>query len=323
MLKLVKKIILKRLKARHNKKQDGVSQKLLLAEAEIAQVDFSHFLRDSFWILIGIASAGFGLKGFLLPNGFIDGGVMGISLLTREITGFSLPILIVLINLPFLYMGLNQMGKSFAIKSILAIIGLALALQFIPYPVVTTDKLLIAVFGGFFLGAGIGFSVRGGAVIDGTEVLAIYLNKRTGLSMGDIILIFNVIIFLFGAYILSVEIALYAILTYIVASKTVDFVVEGVDEYTGLTIISPNSEDIRIMLTEKMKKGVTIYSGKRGFGKKGCTLEQTDIIYTVVTRLEIAELEREIDKIDPGAFIIYSSINATKGGYVKKRRLDL
>lgn len=323
MLKLVKKIILKRLKARHDKKQDGVSQKLLLAEAEIAQVDFNHFLRDSFWILIGIASAGFGLKGFLLPNGFIDGGVMGISLLTREITGFSLPILIVLINLPFLYMGLNQMGKSFAIKSILAIIGLALALQFIPYPVVTTDKLLIAVFGGFFLGAGIGFSVRGGAVIDGTEVLAIYLNKRTGLSMGDIILIFNVIIFLFGAYILSVEIALYAILTYIVASKTVDFVVEGVDEYTGLTIISPNSEDIRIMLTEKMKKGVTVYSGKRGFGKKGCTLEQTDIIYTVVTRLEIAELEREIDKIDPGAFIIYSSINATKGGYVKKRRLDL
>jgi len=322
MLKIIKKAILKRLKIRHDKNQERISQKLLLSEAEIAQVDFNHFLRDSFWILIGIASAGFGLKGFLLPNGFIDGGVMGISLLTREVTGFSLAILIVLINLPFLYLGLSQMGKQFALKSIVAIILLALALQFIPYPVVTTDKLLIAVFGGFFLGAGIGFAVRGGAVIDGTEVLAIYLNKKTGLSMGDIILIFNVIIFLFGAYILTVEIALYAILTYIVASKTVDFVVEGVDEYTGLTIISPESEDIRILLTEKMSKGVTVYSGKRGYGKKGCTLEQTDIIYTVVTRLEIAELEREIDKIDPGAFIIYSSINATKGGYVKKRRLD-
>ncbi|MCD6178981.1 MAG: YitT family protein [Bacteroidales bacterium] len=322
MLKIIKKAILKRLKIRHDKNQERISQKLLLSEAEIAQVDFNHFLRDSFWILIGIASAGFGLKGFLLPNGFIDGGVMGISLLTREVTGFSLAILIVLINLPFLYLGLSQMGKQFALKSIVAIILLALALQFIPYPVVTTDKLLIAVFGGFFLGAGIGFAVRGGAVIDGTEVLAIYLNKKTGLSMGDIILIFNVIIFLFGAYILTVEIALYAILTYIVASKTVDFVVEGIDEYTGLTIISPESEDIRILLTEKMSKGVTVYSGKRGYGKKGCTLEQTDIIYTVVTRLEIAELEREIDKIDPGAFIIYSSINATKGGYVKKRRLD-
>lgn len=322
MLKLVKKIILNRLKARHDKKQDGISQKLLLAEAEIAQVDFKHFLRDGFWILIGIASAGFGLKGFLLPNGFIDGGVMGISLLTKEVTGFSLPILIVLINLPFLYLGLIQMGKQFALKSVSAIILLALVLQFIPYPIVTSDKLLIAVFGGFFLGAGIGFSVRGGAVIDGAEVLAIYLNKRIGLSMGDIVLIFNIIIFLFGAYILSVEIALYAILTYIVASKTIDFVVEGVDEYTGLTIISPESENLRLMLTEKMGKGVTIYSGKRGYGKKGCTLEQTDIIYTVITRLEIAELEREIDKIDPGAFIIYSSINATKGGYVKKRRLD-
>ncbi|MDA3906796.1 MAG: YitT family protein [Bacteroidales bacterium] len=322
MLTVFKQIILKHLEARHKKRKERITQKLLLAELEIAEIEFTHFLRDGFWIVIGIASAGFGLKGFLLPNGFIDGGVMGISLLTREVTGFSLPILIVLFNLPFLLLGLNHLGKSFAIRSVLAIVFLALALVFIPYPIVTSDKLLIAVFGGFFLGAGIGFSIRGGAVIDGTEVLAIYLNKKTGLSVGDIILVFNVIIFLFGAYILSVEIALYAILTYIVASKTVDFVVEGVDEYTGLTIISPKSEDIRVMITEKMGKGVTIYSGKRGFGKKGCTLEQTDIIYTVITRLEITELEREVDRIDPGAFIIYSSINATKGGHVKKRRLD-
>lgn len=322
MLKLINKVILNRIRSRHKKNKERISQQLLLAELEIYKIDLNHFIRDTFWILIGVASAGFGLKGFLLPNGFIDGGVMGIALLTREVSGFSLPILIILINLPFLYLGLTQIGKQFAFKSIAAIIVLAIVLQFIPYPIVTSDKLLIAVFGGFFLGAGIGLSVRGGAVIDGTEVLAIYLNKKTGLSIGDIILIFNIIIFLFGAYILSVEIALYAILTYIVASKTVDFVVDGVDEYTGLTIISPNSEDLRIMLTEKLKKGVTIYSGKRGFGKKGCTLEQTDIIYTVVTRLEIAELEREIDKIDPGAFIIYSSIKATKGGYVKKRRLD-
>lgn len=322
MLNVFKKIILKRIKVRHEKRKERISQKLLLAELQIAEIDFTHFLKDGFWTLLGIASAGFGLKGFLLPNGFIDGGVMGISLLTREITGFSLPILIVLINLPFLYLGFKQIGKSFAMRSILAIIGLALVLQFIPYPIITSDKLLIAVFGGFFLGAGIGLSVRGGAVIDGTEVLAIYLNKKTGLSMGDIILIFNIIIFIFGAYILSVEIALYAILTYIVASKTVDFVVEGVDEYTGLTIISPHSEDIRVMITEKLNKGVTVFSGKRGYGKKGCTLEQTDIIYTVITRLEITELEREIYKIDTGAFIIYSSINATKGGFVKKRRLD-
>ncbi|MBN2237461.1 MAG: YitT family protein [Bacteroidales bacterium] len=322
MLNLFKNIIIKQLRQRHERRHEGFTPTILLTEFKNFEVTIKHFLRDGIWILIGIAAAGFGLKGFLLPNSFIDGGVMGISLLTKEVSGFSLPILIVLINLPFLYLGLKQMGKNFAFKSVIAIILLALAIQFIPYPVVTSDKLLIAVFGGFFLGAGIGFSVRGGAVIDGTEVLAIYLNKKTGLSMGDVILIFNIIIFTFGAYILTVEIALYAILTYIVASKTVDFVVEGVDEYTGLTIISPFSEDIRAMLTEKLGKGVTIYSGKKGYGKKGCTLEQTDIVYTVITRLEIAEVEREVDKIDSGAFFIYSSINATKGGRVKKRRLD-
>lgn len=322
MLRFFENILINRLRKQHERKQERISQKLLLVELEIFQINVLHFLRDGIWIMIGIASAGFGLKGFLLPNGFIDGGVMGISLLTKEVTGFSLPILIFFINLPFLFLGLLQIGKQFALKSVSAILILALILQFVPYPVITSDKLLIAVFGGFFLGGGIGFAVRGGAVIDGTEVLAIYLNKKIGLSIGDIILVFNIIIFSFGAYILSAEIALYAILTYIVASKTVDFIVDGVDEYTGLTIISPKSEDIRVMLTEKMGKGVTIYSGKRGYGTKGCTLEQTDIVYTVITRLEIAELEREIEKIDSGAFIIYSSINATKGGRVKRRSLS-
>lgn len=322
MLKVFHNFILKQIKQRHAKRNERTAPQLLLKEVEIFQVNLAHFLRDGIWILIGVVSAAFGLKGFLLPNSFIDGGVMGISLLTREITGFSLPILIVVINLPFLYLGFSQIGKRFAFKSVTAIIFLALALQFIPFEAVTSDKLLISVFGGFFLGVGIGFSVRGGAVIDGTEVLAIFLNKKTGLSIGDIILLFNVIIFIFGAYILSVEVALYAILTYIIASKTVDFVVEGVDEYTGLTIISGESEELRQMLTEDLGKGVTIFSGKQGYKKEGETLKETDIVYTVITRLEIAEMEREIEKIDPDAFIIYSSIKGTKGGRVKKRPLS-
>lgn len=282
----------------------------------------THIAKDSIFILIGIVSAGFGLKGFLLPNLFIDGGAMGISLLISETTNVSLSILIVAINLPFLLLGYSQIGKQFALKSIIAIIGLAVVVHFISYPLITSDKLLIAVFGGFFLGAGIGMAIRGGSVIDGTEVLAIHLSKKTGLTIGDIILIFNIIIFSFSAYILSIEIALYAILTYLAAAKTVNFVVEGVEEYTGITIISNNSDKIRLMITEKLGRGVTMYTGKGGYGKRGRTLKQIDIVYTVITRLEIARLRTEIDKLDSDAFIIMNSIKDTKGGMIKKRSLE-
>lgn len=276
------------------------------------------FVSDTIYILIGIISASFGLKGFLLPNSFIDGGVMGISLLISETTNTPLSILIVVINLPFLILGFSQIGKQFVIKSIIAIIGLALIIHFIPFILITSDKLLIAVFGGFFLGAGIGMAIRGGAVLDGTEVLAIYLSKKTGLTIGDVILIFNILIFLFASYILSIEIALYAMLTYMAASKTIDFIIEGVEEYTGVTIISDDSEEIRLMITEKLKRGVTIYLGKSGFRKIENELLEFDIIYTVITRLEIARLQREIEKIDPNAFIIMNSIKDTKGGMIRK-----
>ena len=282
----------------------------------------NHIIQDAFFILIGVISAGFGLKGFLLPNSFIDGGAMGISLLISETTGFSLSILIIIINLPFIILGYSQVGKQFAFKSVLAIVLLAITVHFLPYPLITSDKLLIAVFGGFFLGAGIGMTIRGGAVIDGTEVLAIYLSKKTGVTIGDVILIFNIVIFSFGAYIMSIEVALYAMLTYISAAKTVDFIIEGVEEYTGITIISHNSEEIRLMITEDLGRGVTIYSGKGGFGKKGEALKEIDVIFTVITRLEIARLRTEIDKIDSDAFVVMNSIKDTKGGMIKKRPLS-
>lgn len=278
-----------------------------------------HLLKDTFLIIIGIISAGFGLKGFLLPNNFIDGGVTGISLLTAATIQVHLSILIVLINIPFIALGFTQISKTFAIKSILAIIGLAVAVATITYPVITSDKLLVAVFGGFFLGAGIGLSIRGGGVLDGTEVLAIYLSKLVGFTIGDIILVFNIIIFSVAAYLLSIETALYSILTYLAASKTVDFIVEGIEEYTGVTIISPKSEEIRQTIIETLGRGVTIYYGKRGYGKRGENLNKTDIIFTVITRLESAKLQTEIDKIDADAFVVMSSIKDTKGGMIKKR----
>ncbi len=321
MKSILKTISIEVVKRRFHKERNFATNRQLAKEVTTLKVNVSHIINDAFFILLGVISAGFGLKGFLLPNQFIDGGAMGISLLISETTNVSLSILVVIINLPFIILGYSNIGKQFAIKSILAIIALALAIYFIPYPLITSDKLLIAVFGGFFLGAGIGLAIRGGAVIDGTEVLAIHISKKTGLTIGDVILIFNVIIFLFGAYILSIEVALYAMLTYIAASKTVDFIIEGVEEYTGITIISKESEKIRKMITEDMGRGVTIYSGKGGYKKEGAELREMDIIYTIITRLEIARLKTEIDKIDADAFFIMNSIKDTKGGMIKKRSL--
>lgn len=282
---------------------------------------FRDSIRSGIFMLLGVSAAGFGLRGFLMPNHFIDGGVTGISLLINAKTDFSLSIMIILFNIPFILLGWQQIGKAFSIKSIGAIALLALVVAIIPYPTVTNDKLLVAVFGGFFLGIGIGLTIRGGAVIDGTEILAIFLSRKRSMSVGDFIMVFNVIIFSVAAWLLSVEIALYAILTYLAAAKTVDFILEGIEEFTGVTIISPRSEEIADLIKHKMGRGLTIYTGKRGFGKRGETQLANDIIFTVVTRLEISRLTSEVEKIDPNAFIVMQSIKDTRGGMVKKRPL--
>jgi uncharacterized membrane-anchored protein YitT (DUF2179 family) len=276
-------------------------------------------IKDFIFIISGIFSAGFGLKGFLLPNHFIDGGVTGMSLLIKELTNIPLPILIIVVNTPFILLGYFQLGKKFAIKSILAIIGLAIVLLTIKYPIITSDKLLVSVFGGFFLGTGIGMAVRGSSVLDGTEVLAIYLSKRFGVTIGDIILFLNVLIFSVAAYFLSIEVALYSLLSYLSASKTMDFFIEGVEQYIGVTIISHHSEEIRSMLTKQMERGVTIYNGNRGFGENRKELEKLDILFTTITRLEISRLKRKINDIDENAFIVMNNIKDIKGGVIKKR----
>ena len=303
------------------KKLSKYSNYVLAKGLKQFQIVFKRRLIQLFLLSMGVLSAGFGLKGFLLPNDFIDGGAVGISLLIYELTGWPLSILLLLVNIPFVVLGLRTIGVDFAVKTALGIIALAIAVEVIPYPQITEDKLLVSVFGGFFLGAGIGLSMRGGGVIDGTEVLALNISKRSGLSVGDLILIFNIIIFSVAAYLLSIETALYSILTYLAASKTVDFIVEGIEEYTGVTIISPKSEDIRQMIIHDIGRGVTIYKGERGFGRTGHRDNDIDIIFTVITRLELSNLKAEIEKIDPNAFILMHSINDTKGGMIKKRPL--
>ena len=275
-------------------------------------------MRDGLTMALGVLSAGFGLKGFLIPNSLIDGGVMGISLIANRETSVPLSVLIIAFNLPFLLLGYKQISKVFSLKSIVTITALAVAVAVIPYPTVTYDKILVAVFGGFFLGAGIGLAIRGGAVIDGTEVLAIFLSRKTSLTVGDFILIFNVLLFSSAAYLLSVEVALYSILTYLSASKTVDFILEGIEEYTGVTIISSRSQQITQMIKNRLGRGLTIYTGRKGFGKSGESDQEIDIIFTVITRLEINRITSEVERIDPKAFIVMQSIRDTRGGMVKK-----
>lgn len=293
-----------------------------LKALRIRRINMERMIKDTIFISLGVLSAGFGLKGFLLPNKFLDGGVMGISLLINIITNISLAYLVFFINLPFVVIAYTQVSKKFAAKTLVAIFLLAVVLRFLEFPIITSDKLLISVFGGFFLGAGIGLSIRGGSVIDGTEVLAIFSSRKTTLTVGDFILIFNIVIFSVAAYVINIETALYAILTYLVASKTVDFVVHGIEEYTSVMIVSEKSEEIKEAITKKMGRGVTILKGKGGFGEKGHQTREYDVIYTVITRLELQKMKTEIAKLDEEAFVVENSVNDIKGGMIKKRPLQ-
>ena len=269
-------------------------------------------------ILIGILSASFGLEAFLIPNGFIDGGVTGISMLMAHVTGIPLYYWIVIINIPFIIMGAIRVNMRFAVLSIIAISLLALAIAFSPFTSITEDKLLISIFGGFFLGLGIGFAVRGSSVIDGTEILALGISKRSFLSVGDTILVLNVVIFSFAGYLLGIETALYSLLTYFVASKTVDFVIHGIEEYYGLTIMSDNSEEIKTMLMDELKKSVTLYNARGGRAKED---DKIEVVYTIVTRLEVNRVVRKVLEIDSKAFVAEHIMGEVHGGIVKRKPL--
>ena len=277
----------------------------------------ARLIKEFLLIVAGVTSACFGLKSFLMPSHFIDGGVTGISLLLSTLTGWNLSYLIVLINIPFVILGYRQIGKGFAFRTAVAIAALSLALVFLPFQPITHDKLLIAFFGGLFLGGGIGLAMRGGCVIDGTEVLALYISKNSILTVGNIILILNVIIFAFAAYFLNIETALYAILTYLSASYTIDFIVNGIEQYTGVTIISEHQDAIKSFIIGDMRRGVTIYKGEGGYGEK----KDIDIIFTVVTKLEMSKLQTAIRQIDADAFVIQQQIADLKGGVVKRHAL--
>ncbi len=270
-------------------------------------------MRSTAYIVSGILVAGLGLKGFLLPNHFIDGGVTGISMLIAELTALPLPVLLLIVNAPFVAIGYQHIGKTFTIRSSLAIIGLAICLAVVPYPVATADKLLGATFGGFFVGAGIGLAIRGGGVLDGTEILAVILSKRTFATVGEVILVLNVFIFAVAAQFMGIEPALYSMLTYFAASKTVEYLLHGIEAYNGVLIFSAQHESIRQAILIELKRGVTAFKATGGY-----TAADQAVLFCLVTRLECTKLEMLVKTKDSSAFVVTFPVHDAVGGVVKR-----
>lgn len=276
-------------------------------------------LRAIIFTVLGVGFAIIGLQGFMVPNNFLDGGVTGISILVKGFANIHISLLLIVFNIPFLIIGFRKISKTFGIQASIAVLLLAAGMYFIEIPVFTTDKVLIAVFGGFFIGLGIGFVIRGGGVIDGLEVIAQYTERKSAFTAGEIILVLNTLIIIGAAYKFGIETGMYSILVYFTAMKTTDYVVDGFEEFTALHIISKKSELIKRTIVNDYKKAITVYKGERGYLPGSFHVKSdADVIMTVVTRLEIHRIREAAIKIDPQAFIYVHSIKEVKGGLVNK-----
>ncbi|MFT6097298.1 MAG: uncharacterized membrane-anchored protein YitT (DUF2179 family) [Nonlabens sp.] len=275
------------------------------------------YIKEYSQIAIGILLASIGLKAFLLPNNFLDGGVTGIAILVSQQTGWDVSILLVLLSVPFLIAGAFTVSKRIVIKSIIAIALLALSISLEAFSTITEDKLLIAIFGGLFLGAGIGITIRNGAVLDGSELLGLFVFNKYGISIGKTILVFNVILFMITAYVVSVEVAMYSILAYLVTAKVIDLFIQGLENFIGLTIVSQKSKVIEDSIAQQLGVGMTIYKGASGYGSSGKN-EKVNIIQTVVNRIDINKTLKLVEELDPKAFVIEFDVNKVRGGVLKR-----
>ncbi|MFT4666474.1 MAG: uncharacterized membrane-anchored protein YitT (DUF2179 family) [Polaribacter sp.] len=274
-------------------------------------------LFESFQISLGIVLASIGLKAFLLPNGFLDGGVTGIAILISQLFSINISLVLFIISIPFLVMAWNTLTKRIAIKSFLSITALSVFIHFENFSSITDDKLLIAIFGGLFLGSGIGLAIKNGAVLDGSEILGIFINNRFGVSIGKVILLFNIVLFSITALLISIEVSMYSILTFLITAKVIDLMIEGFEDYVGLMIISERANEIEVGLVNDIGVGITIYKGAKGYGNRGVQ-DQTEIIHTVINRIDIRRTYRLIEKIDKKTFIIEFDVNNVQGGILKK-----
>ncbi|WP_286138234.1 YitT family protein [Bacillus sp. AFS055030] len=274
-------------------------------------------LQRTIAMLVGALLVATGLEIFLVPNDVIDGGITGISIMISHLTGLPLGVFLFVLNLPFFYLGYKQIGKTFAISTILGITVLSyLTSMFHHIPAFTEDILLATIFGGMVLGVGVGLAIRFGGALDGIEILAIIINSKIPFSVGEIIMVFNLFILGAAGFIFSWDRAMYSIIAYLVAFKTIDIVVEGLEQSKSAWIISDKSDDIGEAILFRMGRGVTYINGKGAYSG-----ETTKVIYCVITRLEEAELKTIVDDIDPTAFLAISDIAEVRGGRFKKKNV--
>ena len=268
-------------------------------------------------ISIGILLASIGLKAFLLPNGFLDGGVTGIAILISQLFNLNVSIILLIISIPFLLIAWKTLTKKIVLKSFLSIAVLAIFIHFENFSSVTDDKLLIAIFGGLFLGSGIGITIKNGAVLDGSEILGIFINNQYGISIGRVILLFNIVLFSITAILISIEVSMYSVLTFLITAKVIDLTIEGFDDYVGLMIVSEKSAEIEKGLINEIGVGITTYNGSKGYGRTGLQ-EQKEIIHTAINRIDINRTYRLIEQLDEKAFIMEFDVKNVKGGILKK-----
>lgn len=279
------------------------------------KLNLGSVIKRLIFITIGAIIMAYGLEAILIPNHMIDGGATGVSMILNHITPVNLSVYLVLLNLPFFYLGYKQIGKVFTFSMLYGIVCLSVATHFMHgvQPIVD-EPLLAVIFGGLALGVGVGLVMRNGGVLDGTETLAILIEKRTPFSVGEIIMVINVIIFSIAAFVFGLENALYSMLTYYVAFKTLDTVVKGFEDMQSMYIISDYTEEISKAISEQLGRGSTYLYGEGSYSGA-----DKRIIMCVFTRLEETKMKDIIREIDPNAFIISHEVSDVRGGRFKKK----
>lgn len=269
------------------------------------------------FVLIGAIFAAVAIELFLLPNNIIDGGIIGISLILNQLSSINFGLLVFIINLPFLYIGYKHLGKGFFIYSLLGIVGLAVTeaiLHQFHFAPITDTPLLATIFGGLLLGIGVGIVIRNGGAMDGTEILSLIITKRLPFTVGECVLVFNLFVFAWAAFVFGIENAMYSVLTYYVAAKAIDTVVEGLDATKAVMIVSSHYEELTTIITKRLGKGVTRLKAQGGY--EG---DKKDVLYVVVKRMEIIQLKKAIYAVDKHAFFTIIDAHESRGSTFKQK----
>nr|WP_050979726.1 YitT family protein [Fictibacillus macauensis] len=281
------------------------------------KISKTKLLQRIIFITLGAALFSVGLEIFLVPNNIIDGGIVGISIILSSVTPLSLGVLLILLNLPFLFLGYKQIGKTFAFSTLYAVIIMSIGTFFLnPVPVLTDDPLLASVFGGVILGVGVGMVIRYGGSMDGTEILAVLFNTKTPFSVGEVVMFFNLFILGSAGFVFGWDRAMYSLIAYYIAFKVIDITIDGFDQSKSVWIISDEHTRIGEALLARLGRGVTYLNGEGAYSR-----DEKKVIFTVITRLEEAKLKNIVEDIDPTAFLAVGNIHDVKGGRFKKKNI--